>query len=243
MRQLIYFFCVLLLGSLTACKKQIGILPAEPISSITVINAMPNSQPIIPVFGIDTALEYFINAQMIGYTNAQVYSPVSGSDGLYIVQESDTSEIGGKLEMFNGTLKLQAGGIYSFFLAGDTIQTDTLFIQDNIPNYSDSSAGVRFVNLATGSEAISVNIQGNLPTQTEFSNLNYKNVSNFNKYAANSNVPNSSYVFEIRDQGNDSLLLTWTWNYTLFKCNTLVISGSENALSLTPLQVFQVNNY
>lgn len=225
-----------------SCHKSSGgnVSPA----SVNIINAMATSQPIIPVFGTTGAIQYFSNAQTVSYTSSVLYSPLSGSNSLYIVQQTGTDTLltDTKRMMFNGSLNLTAGGIYSFFLAGDTTKPDTLFVQDNIPYYSDSSAGVRIVNLSPGSQPISVNIQGNLPSQMEFSGLTYKGISSFKKYPANSSIP-GNYSFELRDQASGSLLATFTWNYALFKNNTVVIAGSEALGSSTPLQAFQINNF
>jgi hypothetical protein len=209
-----------------------------------VINAIPNSDAIIPVFGTSEPLHYFSGAQTVGYESGQVYSPNSGKNSLYIVQQRDTTDINSKLELFNGTLQLEGSGIYSFFLAGDTTKPDTLFVKDEIPSYSDSSVGVRFVNLSSNSSAISVNVLGFPSSQGGVNNLAYRGISRFIQFSASSNAsPDQSYVFEIRNQANDSVLLTYQWYYTLQRSNTLVISGFEGDGVSTPLTVFPINNY
>jgi hypothetical protein len=105
-----------------------------------------------------------------------------------------------------------------------------------------SSRALRKPVSSSDSKPITVNLQGNLPTQTEFGPLAYQQISSFKSYSVISNV-GGVYNFEIRDQASDSLLLTYGWNYPYFKNNTIVISGSEAISSSTPLQVFQVNNY
>ncbi|SRR5579862_1537727 len=223
-----------------ACHKS-GSVTVAP-TALNIINAIPNSQPIIPILGTQAPIQYFGNAQSIGYTGSAVYSPLNGSNTLYIVQNTDTTAIDPKFELFNGTIDLAAGGIYSFFLAGDSVAPDTLFVQDQIPAYSDSSAGVRFVNLTTGSMPMSVTIEGNPATQAEFSNLAYKTVSSWKKYLSSSAVP-GYYNFTIRDELTGDSLTSFSWNYALFKNNTLVISGSEVIGSNEPIQVFQMNNF
>ncbi len=224
-----------------ACHKSstVAVSPA----SLNIINAIPTSQPIIPVLGTTETIQYFGNAQMVSYGNAQLYSPLSGADSLYIVQITDTLEINPKFEMFSGTLNLAPGGIYSFFLAGDTSAVDTLIVQDHILAYTDSSAGVRFVNLSPGSGPMSINLQGNPSTQTEFpSTPAYKQITSFKAYSASSSAP-GSYTFVIHDQvSGDSVV--YSWSYSLYKNNTVVIAGSENPSSIDyPINVFQVNNF
>jgi hypothetical protein len=228
---------VLILLILIGCRRENGV--GAPPASLNIINAIPTSNPVIPVLGTSDTIQFFGTAQSISYPGSFEYSPPAGSNLLYIVQNEDTARLDLKQTLFNGTLDLMNGGIYSFFLAGDTSSPDTMLIKDNIPTYTDSSAGVRFVNLSTGSLPMSVNIQGNSPTQMEFSALGYKGVSSFNKYLANSGEQ-GEYTFEVRDQGTGNLLTTFTWYYTLFRNNTLVISGSE---ALGAIQILQVNNY
>jgi len=237
-------FVIVFMGLAYSCKRQYEILPSQSIASVTVINAIPNSDAIIPVFGTSEALHYFAGAQTVSYGSSQVYSRVSGGSTLYIVQQADTSNVNSKLGLFNGTLQLEGSNIYSFFLAGDTTKADTLFVKDEIPSYSDSSVGVRFVNLSSNSSAISINVVGLPSSQGGVNNLPYRGISKFIQFSASSSVsPDQSYIFEIRNQANDSVLLTYQWYYTLQRSNTLVISGLEGDGVPTPLNVFQINNY
>jgi hypothetical protein len=198
---------------------------------------MATGNPVVPVFGTGPA-QYYSSAQQVSYGSAQLYSPLSGSNPLSVVPITDTV-----FTIFKGSLILVAGDIYSFFLTGDTTKPDTLFVQDNIPLHSDSSVGIRIVNLSPSSQSISINLAGNAASQTEFSGLVYKQISSFKTYVANSSIAGSQYVFEVRDQASGNLLTTYTWSYHLFKNNTLVIAGSEDPTSSTPLMVFSVNNY
>lgn len=240
MKNIRFIVYIIIIGVLSpSCSKKDGI--SAP-ASIVVVNAMPTSQPIIPVFRTKDPIQYFAWAAAIGYGSSLLYSPTSGSNTLYVVQNTDTIPSDPKVLMFNGTLNLNAGTIYSFFLAGDTTKPDTLFTRDNIPAYKDSSAGVRFVNLSPGSHAISISLDGNPPSQTEFGPLNYKEISTFKKYTATSSMP-GYYTFDIIDQASGTILTTYTWNYAQRKNNTIVIAGSEDPSSSTPLNLFQVNHY
>jgi Domain of unknown function (DUF4397) len=223
-----------------SCHKSSG--GTSSPASLNIINAIPTSQPIIPVLGTTDTIQYFDNAPTVSYGSSQLYSPLSGRNSLYIVQFTDTLQINSKVDMFSGTLNLHAGGIYSFFLTGDTTAVDTFFVQDQIPAYSDSTAGVRFVNLSPGSGTMTVNLQGNPASQTEFTNLGYKQISAFKAYPANSSVP-GNYTFVVHDPvSGDSVV--YTWGYSLYKNNTIVIAGSENPSSSDyPINAFQVNNF
>jgi len=205
--------------------------------SLNVVNAMAKSNPIIPVIGSDAGITFFKTAQTVTYGNAQFYSPYSGTNPVYIASGADSSR-----RFFSGNFNLSPGKIYSFFLAGDTTKPDTLFIQDDIPVYADSAAGIRLVNLMPDSKGVKVNITGNAGTQMEFSDLGYRQTSPFKKYAATAGVSGSKYVFEVRNQA-DSLLTTYTWSYTRYKNNTLVLAGSAVKGSGTAFKVFLVKNY
>ena len=206
--------------------------------SINIVNAMAKSTPIIPVVGSGAGITWYKTAQAIVYSNAQLYSPYSGANPLYITSSLDSNR-----RLFNGNFDFAAGKMYSFFLAGDTTRPDTLFVQDNIPVFNDSAAGVRFVHMVPDGKPIKVNVKGNPASQTEFSGLSYRQASAFKKYAATSSVSGSQYVFEVRNQDGDSLLFTYTWSYTRYKNNTLVLSGSAVKGSTTPLKLLAVKNY
>ena len=246
MKKMRFFTCGLLLlsvasWSISSCHKSSG-ASVGPVS-LNVINAMPTSQPIIPVLSVANLSQWFANASPIGFGNSSLYSPLSGSDTMLVAQQTDTA--GPKpIWLFGGVLHLSAGGIYSFFLSGDSTKTDTMLVVDNIPYYTDSSAGVRFVNLMPASQPITINITGNTASQVEFGPLGYRTISAFKKYLANSTVQGSSYSFDIRDQASGNVLTTFTWSYTFGKNNTLVVYGSEDPTSpLGAPQVFQTNNF
>lgn len=234
MKYINYILFLLAMQSTTSCHKSSALVSSV---SINFINAIPASNGIIPVLGTQ-AIQYYSTAREVYYQQGQLYSPISGVIPLTIIQISDTT-----VPIFKGSLTVRAGGIYSFYLAGDTIKPETMLLQDTIPVYYDSSAGVRFINLSPDSHPISVNIQGNLSSQTEFSSLGFNQISSFKKYLANSTIISGNYTFEIRDQASNTVLTTFIWGYTLFKNNTLVISGSVNPTSTTPITVFQVNNF
>src|SRR6202035_4283604 len=168
-----------------------------------------------------TPLQFYASANQIPYSGFWESGSHVGSVSLSLSQISDTMTA-----LWSGKLNLQLESIHTLFLFGDTTAVDTVLTTDVIPYYSglDSVAGVRFINLYSGSLPMSINIQGNPGTQTEFNNLGYKQITAFKSYNANSSVP-GNYTFEIRDQTSDSVLTTYVWNYNFQKNNTIVISG------------------
>jgi len=226
-----------------SCSKNGNVSNPEPISAVNIVNAAPNSSPfIVDLTGATSVTEYFSSAQQIDYGSSYEYSIPSGQIPTVVYQISDTNT-----PAFIGKLLLSPNAIYSIFLAGNINNQggiDTLLVEDFPPNYSiaDSVAGVRFVNLSTGSKPMNVTIEGNPVAQTEFTGLSYKNVSSWKGYPATSIIP-GYYSFTVWDQSSGDSLTSFTWNYTLFRNSTLVISGSTNGNSNTPLQVFQMNNF
>jgi len=140
--------------------------------------------------------------------------------------------------MFRGNLDLKEGGIYSFFLLGESKSLDTLFIKDIITNYTDSSAGIRFINLRIGSQPMTVNLKGTYPSQSEFTSLGFKQFTGFKQYNGKKGAP-TRYTFEIRDQTSGNILSTYNWTYTRGRNNTIVIAGVDGG-SVT---VFKLNHY
>jgi hypothetical protein len=221
------------LVSLTSCKKDIQ--NASQSSSITIVNASPLS-PTITVSVSDTLIPFYINQAPISYQSSMEFGNPSGKIPLIIVSSADTN-----IAMFQGRLNLQPSGIYSLYITGQVKAPDTVFSKDLIPFYQDSSAGVRFINLVPGNQSFTVNLEGNTNTQIEFPALKYKQYSDFKTYSAIGGI--MTYNFEIHDQSTGNLITAFSWNLTLLKNNTLVIAGTTDSASTTPVSVFQVNNY
>lgn len=217
-----------------SCKKEANKLYST--SSVTVVNAMQNMQDIVVTFS-DTVLPYYLNQAPIHFASGIEYGVPSGYTPLTVLSFADTSH-----SFFSGSIDIKAGGIYSLFLTGQEKAIDSVLTQDVIPVYTDSMAGVRFINLSTGSSPISVNLKGNPPTQTEFSDLAYKKASSFKAYSARKNTP-TSYSFEVRNQTTGDLLTTFVWRYVRYKNNTLVITGSNDPAAQVSNTVFQIKNY
>jgi hypothetical protein len=237
-REYLYFLFGMLIADY-GCRKTSS---PENSAALNIVNAINNSNPIVTNFTefnakgiLETSLQFYSTANQIPFASSWESGSYVGKTGLSIAQISDTTTT-----IWNGHFNLSVGSIQSLFLFGDTSSVDTLFSVDAIPFYpfSDSVAGVRFVNLVRNSQPMSINIQENPPSQTEFTDLDYKRLSSFKAYSANSAVP-GYYNFEIRDQATDSLLQSFQWAFVLEKCNTIVIAGS----SANGIVVFETNNY
>ncbi len=230
-----YAIALFLVVAFLSCKKEKQV--AQPLSSLNVVNTVVNISKIqVNYFG--SAVVYGTYLANINYgANAQYSIPV-GSDPITIVAATDTIH-----PVFNQSINTVAGGIYSLFLCGQSSAVEGVVLQDNIPAVQDSSAGVRFVNLSPNSQPVTINLQGNLATQIEFSGLAYKQVANFKIYPATYKY-GTKYTFEIRDAATGTILKTYAWTFRRFFCQTLVIDGLEGTTSGTnAFNVFSVNNF
>jgi hypothetical protein len=236
-------YCVL-----PSCRKQITSIQPLPNSSITLVNAVIGSNPLITTFTPDSTVAsfYFATAQ-VGFQSWNEYSQQSGNSSMIIYQESDTNHV-----LFSGNFNFRPYSIYSLFLSGQLLAQnapDTLLVEDFPPYHSaaDSVIGVRFVNLSPGIPAISVDIAGGSPG-SEVGSLNYKGITNFKDYILTSTTPDPSmgYTFEFRLASTDSLLATFSFSLGSipeFKNVTIVFSGSIDPNAGSPLGTFMVNNY
>lgn len=157
------------------------------------------------------------------YTNGSLTfgMPVKMPTSLIVLLASDTLK-----PIYSQNYTFDQGDIYSLFITGQKENPSVLFLKDTIPIRTDSTTGVRFVNLAPNSGNISVNISGN-PDGSEISALPYKGITSFKTYAARST--NSNYIFQIKDATTGALLKSYTYNsIARFKNITLIIRGMVN---------------
>jgi len=191
-------------------------------SSIYVINATLDAAAIKinPGAGSDFSYAKSVNLAS-GASN--VFGSFVGSKKISVVSASDTTKI-----YFERYIMLEP--VNTLYLTGQIPNIDTLFNSERLIPYiqsvvssPDNSMYLRFVNLSPNSTSLKVNIR--LSTDNEVTRLNYKDISNFIKYAALPTTPN--YIFEIRDVATNSLQATFTLNTNAnrFKTMSLIIKG------------------
>lgn len=257
----------IVLFAYTGCQKSVTAPSVPKPAAFTVVNVIPNSAPIVPVFNTSSGIDFFGDALAIGYDGFNEYSPFAGNDTVYVVQQnSDTLDIGPKTTglFFYNILNLKSGGIYSLFLTGvDTSSPDYLLTTDSLPYHgpTDSTVGIRFVNLSTGSNPMSINLEGS-SNGSEVVSLPYKGITDFKDYICNSMVTNSNsgYLFVIRDLATGDSLTSYSLtgigsgngiglgdpnngNSLTFKNVTIAIYGSETSGSNFPLSTMEIDDY
>jgi hypothetical protein len=217
-----YFALWMLFGPGLACTKEPKLRGS---AALTVVNAVTGSDPfLIPIFGGDTLATY-TGAYQLPYGATFLTGNYTGKQKLTFYQYPDTGKH--STPLYHLDINLPAGTIHTLFLTGTTSSPDTLFTTDVIPYHpsSDSSVGIRFVNLMAGSGPVSVNVAG-AAQGSEISSLGYKGITPFTNYPATAAV--SDYTFEFHDAASGTLIGT----YLLSGVND-VISNSRRFRNLT----------
>lgn len=216
---------------LTACSKK-NFNNAPPNASVSFINAAMDVPYVIVNFTADST-PFYLNQQPIYYGSSFEWGVPAGNTPISIVSSLDTSG-----HIYFDKKDLQPSGIYSIYLLNGSSKDNILILQDTIPTYKDSTVGVRFINLVADSKPFSINLSVNPPNIAEFSNLQFEQITKFKSYSMASGV--TDYNFEIRDQASGDMITSFDWVPTLYKNNTIVITGSEGQNSVW---AFQVNNF
>ena len=226
----IYFTGALFVLNSLSCTKDNN----SPIgtSSLTIVNSIVGSSALVTNFASNLPLQYYNTSQRISSNSYVEFGEYSGNIALSLSQISDTTHT-----VYNGTISLPINTIHTLFLTGTVASPDSFFSTDS-PVYhaaTDSAVSIRFVNISSGSNPVSVNIRGNA-AGSEVTSLNYKGITAFKSYTANSTV--ASYIFEFRDAGTGALLASYTMsgvnngtgkntstNQFIFKSVTIALTG------------------
>jgi hypothetical protein len=204
MRQTIF-----LLLLITACRK--NDIDPDGGASLTIVNSVQGTISLVTNFsGTDTLPNHYINAKQLIYNSfdpSYQFNAYKGKQKIALYNYPDTLLKDEPLLRLE--LDLPVGSIHSLFVTGTVAAPDTLFIEEHPPYrpVSDSTTGIRFMNLVPGSSGVSVNLAGQA-NGSEANLLHYKEVTAFKSYAATSNV--NSYTFEFRDAANGALLASYT---------------------------------
>jgi len=218
-----------LIGTMLSCAKQ---STPPSTASLTLINTVVGSSPSLVLNFSDTggAITWYSTALKLVYGTWTAYTNMlgsySGEQKLAVYHYPDTSAH--STPLFNLTLNLPAGTIHTLFLTGTVTAPDTLFTTDILPYHpaSDSSMGLRFVNLSPGSAPISINITGQAHG-SEVSSLSYKGMTDFKNYPATASI--TDYKFELRDVATDTLITS----YDVTGVNSVSGSNSRRFRNLT----------
>jgi hypothetical protein len=207
-----------------SCKK--NTIKLEPLASFNVVNVIVGGK----VLKINS-----LERDSITYPNSKIISLQANGSRLYLYPSGDSLK-----PFYDKSLSLINGSIYSMFFSGIYPVVDTLIIKDIIPSHTDSSMGVRFINLSPNSKAVNLTLIKS-PEISEFNGVSYQMITEYKNYPALSS--NASYAFQIRDAIKNELLLSYTLISPRFKNVTLVLRGIVGGTGAKVLGITRVNNY
>ncbi|GGH65629.1 hypothetical protein HNQ91_002042 [Filimonas zeae] len=241
MKLTIVFGAAILFYITVSCKKSIP--EPEQVAALNVVNAV--------VGGKQIKLNSWLRDSARAY-NYRAWGVTAGeSRKVYLYPVGDSLK-----PYYNQALALKSGHLYSLFLCGQPGAVDTLLTDDAIPDfYTDSSMGIRLINLSSGKKTYSVTRASNVQNLL-FSNIGYKAPTDFVKLSLRSPVPASAVTFQVRDASN-KILASYTLpenaNSTYANVGirnargrnlTLVIRGAEDAAqAANAIGLFPVPHY
>jgi hypothetical protein len=226
---------LLLLATLFSCGKS---SPLPGTASLTVVNAVAGNYALATQFSNDPAISW---STMITFASYQEFSSYSGIQPLVLYQVPDT--LPKSAPLFSFTLNLPVNSIRSLYLTGTTSAPDTVFTTDAPPYHpmTDSSMGIRFINLSPGSAPVSVDIQGGA-NGSEAASVPYKSITAFRNYPATSVV--TGYNFEFREAASGILLASYALTPAPYHNYTIAVAGLPGVnTGPTAQAAFLINNY
>jgi hypothetical protein len=213
----------------TSCKKESITTP--PIASLTVTNAI--------VGGVGIRLGS--GEVTVANNNYSQLAVTTGESDLYIYQVGDSSNPCFR----NPKFFAEERAVYSLFLTGQLPNATGIVLQDNIPYHTDSTLGIRIINLSPNSPALNITLS-TTPTVNEISNMTYLQHTDFKLYPAK--AANTSYTFQVR-KASDNTFITGSSSTSSFSFNTprftnvtLVIRGMVGGSGTSGFGFLRVNN-
>jgi hypothetical protein len=204
---------------ITSCKKDE--VKTTPLTSINITNAVVGG----------TTAKLGSNATTISNNSYAQLAVVAGINSLYVYPVGDSAHPYYTNDKFTSNDR----EVYSLFLGGTPTATDAIMVKEAIPYRTDSTAGIRFINLANNNGALNVNLS-TTPTVNEVSALAYKSLTEFKTYPG---LYNSAPTFQVR-KADGTLLTSFAFTTSTvprFANVTLVIRPNATGVS-----VFRVNN-
>ncbi|MCY1539723.1 hypothetical protein D9M68_753230 [compost metagenome] len=147
---------------------------------------------------------------------------------------------------FNQTVQTKEGEWYSLFLCGTATSPEGILVKEILPSFKPEQCAIRVVNLATNGAGLNITLSGS-PTVNEFSNLAYKQVTDFKTYAIPFSATAANFTFQVRN-GAGTVLVTLALNATQlnglrYDSASLVIFGQVGGTGSNALGLMYVPNY
>ncbi|MBO9573130.1 MAG: hypothetical protein J7497_13145 [Chitinophagaceae bacterium] len=219
--QLLLLFAIVLFAS---CEKDE--FQTTQLASLRIVNA---------IVGGTTARLNSITSN-INNNSSNAFVVLTGRPDIYVYP------VGDSLNPYfhaNKTQQVEANEAFSLFLSGIPGAIESLWVKDNYPVHSDSTFGVRFINLTANSIPVNITL-ATTSTINEFENIGYQQLTEYKTFFANNE--NQNLTFQVRssaDPNNILASLPVSTSAPRFKNITLVFRGDmTGAVGLT-----RVNNY
>ena len=198
MKHIRYFISALFAALVVwGCKKDA--VDSTPLSSITIANVV--------VGGGQAKLgPYIAQIQNINNNAAMSFSLPAGTNQVYVWPVGDSLH-----PYYNQPLTAAHNEIHSLFLTGTPSAVESVLIKETLPVHTDSTFGVRFINLSPGSPAVKITLSTSA-TVSEFGDVAYKEISAFKTYPAF--AANTPYTFQVRNAATDALIASITMTGT-----------------------------
>jgi hypothetical protein len=175
-------FILLLAGLIViSCKKDE--VKTTPLASLTMVNTVNGG----------AAVRLGSNLTSVANNGSAQLALVAGENNLYVWPTGDSAHPYYTAPKFNA----EDRGVYSLFLTGTSAAPEGLMVKETIPYRTDSTAGIRFINLAPNTANKALNITLSTTTTTnEVANLAFKQYTDFKTYPG---LYNSTYTFQVRN--------------------------------------------
>ncbi|ACU04013.1 DUF4397 domain-containing protein [Pedobacter heparinus] len=199
---------------LAACKKTE--FKTTAMGSLKIVNTVSSG----------AAVRLGATPTLVNNNAAIDFSVYAGNPDIYVWAVGDSLH---PIYNSNKMLAVADRDIYTLFLGGSNVAREAILVKENIPVRSDSTAGVRIINLSPGSPDIKVTLSTSVGV-SEFGNIAYKQLTEFKSYPALST--NTAYTFQFRNAATNALISSITMSgATLaafvprFRNVTLVLRG------------------
>lgn len=191
-----FVFVLFALGIFSSsCKKNQIESKTNPLAALVVTNAVVSGGNIkLNTNDRDSAKVY----------NAKLFGLAAGESTIRLFATT------GSKTYYNTVQQMVNGGVYSLFLSGTESGVDAVFVKDDLPSYyTDSTVGIRIINLSPNSASVNVTLASATGTNV-FSGISYKQLTNFVKLPLPGTIPTGSVTFQVRDAVTNNVLATYT---------------------------------
>ena len=196
------FVIVVALIGMCGCEENEPNVPLA--STLRIVNGIQDIGT-IDLRGFEGNISFF-GANTIGYGDHFRFTiPANATTDLQIAPAADTLNI-----ILSETITPERnGGIYSFFLLGDSTQVESFLVEESFTNYEDSIFGARFINLSGDSQplavrAIAIDTAGINDTTIVATDLSYRSMTGFGQFEGKGFI--GQYIFQYLDADGEVLI-------------------------------------